>query len=329
LPLFRFTRIGEKAGKFVNQHSPLSPMMRAAKLLIAVAMLMIPAVGPAQAGHDGRGWGGGWHGGGGWHEAGGWNGGWPHAGGRHDHGWRGGFAAARFEHGWRGARFVVPVKGGWDWRRAWGWSHFGWGWGVGAWAWGGLAAGVSFGVIVAPPPIVLPPPIYVAPPPIVLGLPAITPPPIAAAPAPPVAAPSARATPRPSVGTILGATVPPPIVVLPPPPIVVAAAAPLVVFTPPAFGLFIGPPVLAFATIGPGWWHGGFITGGFGTVGLRAGIAHFGGREFARAHFGLGRSHWAWGGGWHGGGFGRRGGGGWHEARISGGGFGGGHGRWR
>jgi hypothetical protein len=141
---------------------------------------------------------------------------------------------------------------------------------------------------------------------------------------------------------MLGAALPPPIVVLPPPPIVVAAAAPLVVFTPPVFGLFIGPPVLAFASIGPGWWHGGFITGGFGTVGLRAGIGHFGGREFTRAHFGFGRSHWAWGGGWHGGwrgehgfggwhggGFGWRGGGGWHEARMSGGGFGGGHGHWR
>jgi len=128
--------------------------------------------------------------------------------------------------------------------------------------------------------------------------------------------------------------------VLPSPEIVVAAAPPLVVFTPPAFGLFIG---LAFATIEPGWWHGGFITGGFGAVGATAAIAHFGHRGFAGEPVGFhgrlgGTSRWAWGGGWyggwggrgwHGGGFGGwHGGGGWHEARM-GGGFGGGHGRWR
>ena len=123
------------------------------------------------------------------------------------------------------------------------------------------------------------------------------------------------------------------------PPIVVAAAPPLVIFAPPAFALFIGPPVLAFATIGPGWWHGGFITGGFGAVGATAAIAHFGHRGFAGGPVGFhgrtwGPSRSAWGGrglaGWHGGGFGGwHGGGGWHEARMGGGGFGGGHGRWR
>jgi hypothetical protein len=133
-------------------------------------------------------------------------------------------------------------------------------------------------------------------------------------------------------------------VVLPPPAIVVAAAPPLVVLAPPAFALFIGPPVLTFASIGPAWWHGGFITGGFAAVGATAAIAHFGHREFAGRVAGFhgrlgGASRWAWGGGWHGGGWGGHGfggwhsgggwhgGGGWHEARM--GGFGGGHGHWR
>jgi hypothetical protein len=147
---------------------------------------------------------------------------------------------------------------------------------------------------------------------------------------------------------LLGAALPPPIVILPPPAIVVAAAPPPpVIFAPPAFALFIDPPVLAFATIGPAWWHGGFITGGFATIGATAGISHFGHRGFAGGPVGFhGRpprpSHWAWGGGWHGGwrgpsfgggwhggGFGgwRGAGGGWHEARMGGGGFGGWHGR--
>jgi hypothetical protein len=142
---------------------------------------------------------------------------------------------------------------------------------------------------------------------------------------------------------LLGAAVPPPIVVLPPPPIVAAAVAPPVIFAPPGFALFIGPPVLTFATIGPGWWHGGFITGGFAAVGGAVAIAHFGRRGFAGGPIGFhgrswGPSRWAWGGGWHHGwggdwhgGWGGRGfggwhgGGGWHEARMGGGG----HGHWR
>jgi hypothetical protein len=123
-----------------------------------------------------------------------------------------------------------------------------------------------------------------------------------------------------------------------------------VVFAPPAFPLFIGPPVLAFATIGPGWWHGGYITGGFATVGATAAITHFGHRGFVGGPVGfhgrpLGPSHSAWGGGWRGGGWhggwhgpgfgGWHGGGwhggrgGWHEARMGGGGFGGWHGHGR
>src|SRR5262249_41645821 len=152
----------------------------------------------------------------------------------------------------------------------------------------------------------------IAPPPIVLGLPAIAPPPIAtappppAAPPPPIAAPPVAAPPPPPTGALLGAALPPPIVVLPPPPIVVAAAPPLVIFTPPAFALFIGPPALALPSIGPGWWHGGFITGGFGAFGTTAVVAHFGHREFDGRVVGFhgrppGPSHWAWGGGGHGG----------------------------
>ena len=150
--------------------------------------------------------------------------------------------------------------------------------------------------------------------------------------------------------------------VLPPPEIIVAVAPPLIIFTPPAFAFFIGPPILAFATIGPGWWDSGYVTGGFAGVGVGAAIAHFGhtGLGFAGIPRGVHgwpatRSHWAGGwhggrsGGWHGGGFGGWHGGGWHgdgfggwhgggwhgdgfggwhEAR-GGGGFGGGHGHGR
>jgi hypothetical protein len=149
-------------------------------------------------------------------------------------------------------------------------------------------------------------------------------------------------------------------VILPPPEIVVAVAPPLLIFGPPAFAFFIGPPVLAFATIGPEWWHSGYVAGGFAAIGTGAAIAHFGhtgpafvgrpgafhGRPVARSHWantwhgarfggghGGGFSGWHQGGfdGWHGGGFGSRHGGGfggWHEAR-GGGGFGGGHGHGR
>jgi hypothetical protein len=128
----------------------------------------------------------------------------------------------------------------------------------------------------------------------------------------------------------------------------VAAAPPLIIFAPPAFALFIGPPVLSFATIGPGWWSGGYITGGAAALGAGAMIGPFSrrGSGFVGASAGFhgrapGRFPWgpSWGGhwheargrpgfgGWHGGGFGgwHGGGGGWHEAR-GGGGFGGGHG---
>jgi hypothetical protein len=106
---------------------------------------------------------------------------------------------------------------------------------------------------------------------------------------------------------------------------------------------------LAFATIGPEWWHGGFITGGFAAVDRWAGYPHpgrdgsgiagtpggFHGRSWGRSSWGAERApgwgrHWqtarANGShGWHGGGGGWRGGGsGWHEARGSGG-FAGGH----
>jgi hypothetical protein len=141
------------------------------------------------------------------------------------------------------------------------------------------------------------------------------------------------------------------------PEIIVAVAPPLIIFTPPAFAFFIGPPFLAFATMEPGWWDSGYVTGGFAGVGVGAAIAHFGhtGPGFAGMPRGVHawpatRSHWAstWhggrSGGWHGGGFGGWHGGGfggwhgggwhgggfggWHEAR-GGGGFGGGHGHGR
>jgi hypothetical protein len=144
-------------------------------------------------------------------------------------------------------------------------------------------------------------------------------------------------------------------VVLPPPEIVVAVAPPLVIFGPPSFAFFVGPPVLTFATIGPEWWDGGYVAGGFAAVGAGAAITHFAHSGFGgmpRGFHGRATVHAPWAttwhggrfGGWHGGGFGgwHRGGfagwhgggfsgwhgggfGGWHEAR-GGGGFGGGHG---
>jgi hypothetical protein len=141
-------------------------------------------------------------------------------------------------------------------------------------------------------------------------------------------------------------------------------APPLVIFGPPSFAFFVGPPVLAFATIGPEWWDAGSLAGGSAAVGVGA-IAHFGhpwpgfagmprgfhGRSATRSHWagawhgggfagwhrggfggwhggGFGGWHGGGFGGWHGGGFGGWHGGGfggWHEAR-GGGGFGGGHG---
>jgi hypothetical protein len=84
-----------------------------------------------------------------------------------------------------------------------------------------------------------------------------------------------------------------------------------VIFAPPAFALVIGPPALAFVTIGPGWWTGGFVAGFASPV-----FADFGG-----VRVGFGGRPWhswgsAWGGGWHGGSRGAGfGGGGWHDAR--------------
>src|SRR6202030_1881021 len=105
---------------------------------------------------------------------------------------------------------------------------------------------------------------------------------------------------------LLGATVPPPIAILPPPEIVVAAAPPLIIVSPPSFAFFIAPPVLAFATIGPGWWDGGYVTGGFAGVGAGAAIARFGhtGPGFAgmpRGFAGRQATHPQWAGVGHGG----------------------------
>ncbi|MGH7047155.1 MAG: hypothetical protein ACREE2_12300 [Stellaceae bacterium] len=328
------------------------------KLLIATATaLALVVVGPSEAtAAHGGGWhGGGWHGGG-WHEAGGWHRGapWHDRGGHlgwYRHGWRRPerqrtFALSQFGYRRSGPGFVGPGAGWWDWRRTWGWSDFGRAAGSGAWVWGGLLAGASFGVVVAPPLIVAPPPIYIAPPPIVVGLPVIYPAPIAAAASPLVAA---AAPPPPSTGALLGAALPPPIVILPPPAIVVAAAPPFVIVAPPAFALFIGPPAIALATIGPSWWTDGYITGGFAAIGASVAIAPFSHRRagFVRASVGFhGRpdarypwargwgGHWPearWGhgfGSWRGGGWHGPGSGGWHEARGSGR-FGGRRGRGR
>ena len=304
---------------------------RASKLFaLSALVLALMLTASAEAKHDhGGGHGGGWHGGGGgkWREAG-----FIHDHGRHlgwyKHGWgRAGWqgGSPRLSHIWGGPRFVGAGPDWWIWPHAWGWNDFGRGWRTGAWEWGGLLFGASFGVIVAPPLIVAPPPIYVAPPPIIVGLPAIAPPPIAT-----VLPPAPEAAPLPPIGALFGAALPPPIVVLPPPELVVAAALPLVIVTPPAFALFVCPPILA-STIGSGWWHSGLFTGGL-AASATAAIAYHGRPGYFRERVGFyGRSpmpaRWARGGGygWSGGGFGR-----WREARMSAGGFGGGRGlgRW-
>jgi hypothetical protein len=138
----------------------------------------------------------------------------------------------------------------------------------------------------------------------------------------PVNAPPPYAAAPPTTGAWIGAAVPPPIVVLPPPVVVVAAAPPPVIFVPPAFGLVIGPPTLAFATIGPFWREDGFVAAGFASFHDGAFVG-FGHRGFG---FGAGvhprptaRFAWgpAWGRGWGGGrGWaGERGWGGWGGER--------------
>ena len=238
-------------------------------------------------------------------------------GGRHDNGrhlgwhkhgwggpaWRGAFPSAQFGHGWSGPGFVGRVPAG----------------GIGAtpgrgmilagdgarrlgvgWPTGGCVVRRDRRSSVDPGTAA----IYIAPPPIVLGLPAIAPPPIAAAP-PPAAllgsgaalAAHRRAARRSVAAADRGA----------------AAAAnrrsgsgAARYLCAAAFALFIGPPVLTFATIGPGWWHGGFITGGFAAVGADGGDNAFRPSGFYRRAVGFhgrprGPSRWAWGGGWHGG----------------------------
>src|SRR5262249_29748778 len=98
------------------------------------------------------------------------------------------------------------------------------------------------------------------------------------------------------------------------PEIVVAVAPPLVIFGPPSFALFVGPPVLAFATIGPEWWDGGYVGGAFAGIGAGAAIAHFGhaGTGFTGMHGGWHTAYSHWGNTWHGGRFG-----GGHSGRFS------------
>jgi hypothetical protein len=106
-----------------------------------------------------------------------------------------------------------------------------------------------------------------------------------------------------------------------------------IAFLPLKTGAWLGPPVLAFATIGPEWWHGGYVDGGFAAVGAGAAIARFGhaGTGFTGMPGGWHTARSRWANTWHGGRFGSEhsgGSGAWHAGHFGGwrgGGFAGGH----